>query len=69
MDNQFVEPEIYFEVFQRSVNGQAILEELSSLFYDSDVYTKGDPYDTAYLAGKREVIRFILHKCSQAKQQ
>lgn len=66
-DKLLAEPEQYFEIFQRSPIGQKVLEELSAVFYDSDIHIPGDPYTTAFRAGEREVVRFILMKCTQAQ--
>jgi hypothetical protein len=62
-----VDDSIYFNTFQREPDGEKILSELSALFYDCDLHVKGDPYETAYRTGRREVIRYILMRCAQAK--
>jgi hypothetical protein len=48
-------------VFQNDPAGIKILEHLSSRFYDAPVYTKGDPHDTIYRLGQRDVIKYIIN--------
>lgn len=55
-----------WEVFQNNPAGQKVLEHLSSRFYDSSVYTKGDVYDTTYKVGQRDVIAYIINSCAYA---
>lgn len=66
MDN-FIRPtsQQYFNLFQQDPVGKVILEDLASRFYDVQTYNK-DPYEHAFNAGKREVIMFILRRCSQS---
>lgn len=52
----------YYNVFQRDPAGAAILDQLANLFYDGFEF-KTDPYQTAFNAGKREVIAYILKRC------
>lgn len=55
-------------VFQDGGDGQAVFEHLTSLFYDTSCYTKGDSYDSIYKLGGREVLLYIIAKMSQANQ-
>ena len=54
--------ETYKLIFKDVKGGQVILEELTQLFYNRMSYVKGDPYETAFREGHREVIQFILTK-------
>ena len=45
-----------------TVDGVKVLEYLVSKYYDKRAYSKGDPYHTAYLQGKRDVISEIRKK-------
>lgn len=57
---------LMWDVFQNNPAGQKVLEHLSSRFYDSPIYTKGDPYDTTYKLGQRDVITYIINSCATA---
>ena len=63
-----VEPNIYDRIFQQDKDGQAILDELSALFYDRPSYVKGDPHETAYKEGQRSVIALIIRRCGLAQE-
>lgn len=58
-----VDNKIYNRIFQQDKDGQAILDELSRLFYDRSSYVKGDPYDTAFREGQRAVVSYLIHRC------
>lgn len=58
---------LFARVFE-SGDGKEVLEYLSSLFYDVSVYTKGDSHDTAFKAGQRDVILFILQMIAYVQQ-
>lgn len=66
MDN--LSNQTYYNVFQRDPAGAAILEQLSSLFYDGFEFSP-DPYKTAFNAGKREVIAYLLRRCNVEEQE
>lgn len=59
-----VDNKLFNRIFQGNSDGQAILDELSRLFYDRNSYTKGDPYETTFKEGQRSVIGFIIQKCA-----
>lgn len=52
----------YYALFQRDPVGVAILDQLGTLFYDSQTFDT-DPYQHAFNAGRREVVRYILNRC------
>ena len=58
---------LYRRVFVHNPDGQRVLEDLSSLFYDVEVFVKGTDgvTETAYNAGRRKAIAFILATISQ----
>jgi len=58
---------LMWDVFQNSPAGAKVLEHLSSRFYDSPIYSKGDPYDTTYRLGQRDVITYIINSCASAQ--
>lgn len=58
-----VDPKIYNRIFQQDRDGQAVLDELSRLYYDRPSYTKGDTHETAFKEGQRSVVSFLIHKC------
>jgi hypothetical protein len=60
-----VDPILYNRIFARDNDGKLILEELCALFYDKKSYVKGDSHDTAFNEGRRDVVRFLLHKTGQ----
>jgi hypothetical protein len=61
-------PRQYYDLFQQNLDGQAILIELSAVFYDRQSFDK-DPYQTAFNEGQRAVVHYILQKISQGQQQ
>lgn len=63
-----VEPSIYNRIFQRDTDGQAILDELSALFYDRPSYTKGDTHETAFKEGQKSVVALIIRKCGLSQE-
>lgn len=58
---------LMWEVFQNNPAGQKVLEHLSSRFYDSPIYTRGDAYDTTYKIGQRDVIAYIINSLATAQ--
>ena len=61
-----VTPQTYAAVFIHNPAGQAILDALHRLYYDTDSFDK-DPYVHARNAGRRDVVRHILIKLGQAE--
>jgi hypothetical protein len=61
-DNSRPSNEQYFNLFQRDPVGVAVLEELSARFYDGFAFSQ-DPYQTAYNAGRRDAVAYILRRC------
>jgi hypothetical protein len=60
---------IYYNVFQGHPDGQKILDELAAKFYDrTSVSNPVDPNATLVLEGQRQVILFILAKCSEGQK-
>jgi len=64
-----VDPSIYNRIFQRDKDGEAILAELSALFYDRPSYTKGDTHETAFKEGQKSVVAFLIRKCGLAQEE
>lgn len=56
----------YARIFQEDKDGQAILNELATLFYDRQSYVKGDSHETAFKEGQRSVVAFLIRKCGMA---
>jgi len=55
--------QLYKRIFLNDPDGQLILEDLVSRFYDIDVFVKGGQdgdRHTAYKAGMRQAVAFIL---------
>lgn len=42
-----------------TVPGQKVVQYLREEFDAMDIHTPGDPYDTAYKLGRRDVIQYI----------
>lgn len=63
-----VEPNIYNRIFQRDTDGQAVLNELSALFYDRPSYTKGDTHETAFKEGQKSVVALLIRKCGLSQE-
>ena len=63
-----VDPSIYNRIFQQDKDGQAILDELSGLFYDRLSYTKGDTHETAFKEGQKSVVAFLIRKCGLSQE-
>ena len=57
---QLSKEDIQLAILFNSPDGQKVLKYLREMFYDRSVYTKGDPYHTAYQAGQQDVIGFII---------
>ena len=57
---------VMWQVFQNDPAGVKVFEHLSSRFYDTGLYSKGDPYDTAYRIGQRDVITYIINSLAYA---
>lgn len=57
-----LDPLIYNRLFQRDQDGVNILEELMTLFYDRQSYTRGDTHETAFKEGARSVVKYIMAK-------
>lgn len=64
-----VDSKIYNRIFQQDKDGQAILDELSALFYDRPSYVKGDSHEMAYKEGQRSVVALIIRKCGLATEE
>ena len=63
--------DLYRRVFLHNPDGAKVLEDLSSLFYDVDVFVKGQDgvTETAYKAGRRSAVGFIMAMTSQPMEQ
>ena len=59
-------PELYRYVFQDTEQGQAILDDLASRYYDNGLVGK-DSNDTYFNLGQREVISFLIRQCGLAE--
>jgi hypothetical protein len=53
-------PREFYQDFFADYRGQQVLDDLKKRFYDIQTYTKQDPYHTAFLEGRRSVVRQIL---------
>ena len=51
----------YKRTFQDTADGETILDDLLARFYDADMKTH-DPHTLAWMAGSREVVRYILNR-------
>jgi hypothetical protein len=51
---------VYNRIFQQDVDGEKILEELATHYYDRQSYVAGDPHATSFNEGARSVISYIL---------
>jgi hypothetical protein len=49
------------QVFQDNGNGEAVWNHLTAKFYDTPIYSKGDPHDSIYRLGQRDVILYIIN--------
>lgn len=58
---------LMWDVFQNSPAGAKVLEHLSSRFYDTSLYSKGDPYDSVYRLGQRDVVAYIINSLATAQ--
>ena len=64
MDNSKTHDQIsqaYLDTFDKYPPGLLVLEHLHRLYYDTDSFSK-DPYQHAYYAGQRSVVRMILQR-------
>ncbi len=54
--------DLYKRVFIHNPDGARILEDLSSLFYDCEVFVPGQDgvTQTAFNAGRRKVVGYII---------
>lgn len=59
--------DLYRRTFVHNPDGKQVLEDLCAMFYDVDIFVKGQDgvTETAYNAGKRKAIGFILSIISQ----
>ena len=59
--------ELYKQVFMHNPDGVRVLEDLSALFYDCEVFVSGQDgvTETAYKAGRRACIGYIIRMISQ----
>lgn len=67
--DNMVPKETYQRVFTRIGDGEEVLQDLCSIFYDRSSYTQGDPYHTAFQEGQRSVISFIINKLSKQLEE
>lgn len=65
--NQPITSRLYREAF--TGEREALLIELTSLFYDRSSYVRGDSHDTAYNEGQRSVIMYILQRVQESLNQ
>lgn len=60
--------EVYRSVFTQNPHGVKILEDLSGIFYDREVYIRGGvdaARQTDFNLGSRHVVRFIYRQIKQ----
>lgn len=63
-----VDPKAYYNFFQGTPEGMAILTELAHHFYDRTSVVPGDPYMTHVKEGERNPVKFIIDKCALAQE-
>lgn len=56
----------YLDIFS-SISGKAVLEDMRKSFGDRLSHTKGDPYETAFREGQRDVYLRILYLTDLAR--
>lgn len=56
---------IYNRVFQQDGDGAAILQELSTLFFDPLSFDAENPHKTSFNEGRRSVIQYIMQRAAQ----
>lgn len=69
MDNSVKRPtaQDYYALFQQDPRGQAIFNQLCTLFYDGQTFD-ADPYKHAFNAGRREVLRYVIAQCGLSQE-
>ena len=61
-----MDAQIYHRLFVQDKDGAAVLDELRKMFADCALFEAGNIQETAYRIGKRDVVKFIQHKCDAA---
>lgn len=63
--------DLYRRVFIHNPDGARVLEDLSALFYDCEVFVSGQDgvTETAYKAGRRSCVGHIIRTISQPLEQ
>ncbi len=49
-----------YRLFETSVDGQVVLQDLCDSYYDVSSFVPGDPYATAFNEGRRAVVIAIF---------
>ena len=63
-----IPPEAYWAIFSQNPVGHKIFQELSTLFYDVESYSRGDSHHTAYNEGKRAVLGHIINRMNESQE-
>lgn len=58
-----------YRVFETSVEGQAVLQDLCDSYYDVSSFVPGDPHATAFNEGRRAVVLAIFEVLEELKQK
>ena len=65
---ELIPAKAYYSIFAENEVGQKILEELTAIYYDQDAFDPGNMYYTAYMAGQRSVLKFIIAKVMKGEK-
>ncbi len=58
-----------YRVFEQSVDGQIVLQDLCDSYYDRTSFVPGDSHATAYAEGQRSVVLAIFEILEELKQR
>lgn len=58
-----------YRIFETSVDGKAVLDDLCDAYYDRVSFVPGDPHTTAFNEGQRSVVAAIFQILEDLKQK
>lgn len=58
-----------YRIFETSVDGQSVLQDLCDSYYDQTSFVPGDPQATAFNEGRRAVVIAIFEILEELKQK
>jgi hypothetical protein len=61
--------EAAYRIFEQSLDGQAVLDDLCQAYYDRTSFVPGDPQATAFNEGARSVVLAIFQILEDLKQK